>query len=560
MLVCAPFHSVANPPVGMAYLASYLGERGIDCRPRDINIEAREFVRALPGPDGKPGAFAAIADDLFALARRTYLGEAAAWSWFDSGGLEAVAARALNHPVKAIRDFWRGAEIERLVSDGALRHVSAALHDWLLRQAEAIAGAAAGWVGFSTTITNFAPTLFLARRMRELDPDLLLIIGGPHISARNAAQILRACRVFDFAVPTPAFAALESLLADIGRARHGPLPPGVWRARREATSGNGSSAASAVDIECGSGQVRMDLNALPPADWTWARLSRYDSGFLMKNTSGDFTKWYPTIPVQTSRGCSYSRCKFCHNVVDYPKYSMQRPERVAQEVRHQIATVGSRGFFFTDDEFSGSRRRTVEIGRELRALDEEVRYSCWVRLDKIDAELLDDMYAAGARQLFIGVEAVDDDILLLMDKGYGSREALRNLKLLYQFADRHPDLVYVFNLIVDYPGETLASVRRTLAVVAENPELFVGKVAACCVFHLYEGTPAFEQLGDGATACIDPLLPADVTVPDLRYLYPPVGVETRPDRMEIWSAIAEFVRFKEPHDHGHSRNTVAIYD
>jgi hypothetical protein len=30
--------------------------------------------------------------------------------------------------------------------------------------------------------------------------------------------------------------------------------------------------------------------------------------------------------------------------------------------------------------------------------------------------------------------------------------------------------------------------------------------------------------------------------------------------MEIWSAIAEFVRFKEPHDHGHSRNTVAIYD
>ena len=128
------------------------------------------------------------------------------------------------------------------------------------------------------------------------------------------------------------------------------------------------------------------------------------------------------------------------------------------------------------------------------------------------------------------------------------------------FADRHPDFVYIFNLIVDYPGETIESVRNTLAIVAEYPDLFVGRVAACCVFHLYEGTPAFERLGDRSIGCIEPLLPKDLAIPDLRYLYQPIGAETRAARMEIWSAIADFVRFKEPNDHGRSRNTIAIYD
>ncbi|MGA8498471.1 MAG: radical SAM protein [Xanthobacteraceae bacterium] len=560
MLVCAPFHSVANPPVGMAYLTSYLAVHGVDCRPRDLNIEAREFLRALPGPDGTPGAYAAVADDLFALARRTYLGEAVAWSWFDAGGAEAVVARAMTHPFDAMRDFWEGAEIERLLNDPAVRHVDVALREWLQRAAEAIARTAQGWVGFSTTVTNFAPTLFLARRLREIDPDLLLIIGGPHVTVRNAEHILRACRVFDFAIPLPAFEALRMLLTDVGAARRRPVPPGAWRATRQADVGSKPFGMRVVDVESSAGSSRIDLEALPPADWTWAHLNRYDSGFLMKNATGNFDKWYPTVPLQTSRGCSYSRCKFCHNVVDYPKYSMQSPDRVAHEIRHQIRTVGSRGFFFTDDEFSGSRRRTLEICRKLRSLDEDIRYFCWVRLDRIDAELLEEMYASGARQLFIGVEAVDGELLSLMDKGYGSREAVANLKLLRNFADRHPELVYVFNLIVDYPGETLSAVRNTLAIVANNPELFVGKVAACCVFHLYEGTPAFEQLGACAIACIDPLLPSDIAVPDLRYLYPPTGLETRDARMEIWSAIADFVRFKEPTRHGYSRNTVAIYD
>jgi len=428
-----------------------------------------------------------------------------------------------------------------------LLQIGEALRNWLLRQAEDIAAAAEGWVGFSTTVTNLAPTLLLARRLRELDPDILLILGGPHVTQRSAEQMLRTMSVFDLAVIRPSFEALAALLDEPHRARQMTLPPGVWR-------------RTASGIEHSGPPARIDLNVLPPADWAWAKLDRHDSGFLLKSATNNFAKWLPTVPLQTSRGCSYSRCRFCHNVIDYPKYNMQHPQRVAQEIRHQIATVGSRGFFFTDDEFSGSRRRTLEICRELRSIDEEIRYFCWVRLDKIDSELLDEMYAAGARQLFIGVEAVDDDILALMDKGYGSREAVQNLKLLRHFSDRHADFVYVFNLIVDYPGETLDSVRNTLSIVVENPELFVGKVAACCVFHLYEGTPAFTQLGHEAVACIDPLLPAGIRIPDLRYLHSPCGIDTRDDRMEIWSAIAEFVHFKEPRQNGPTRNTIAIYD
>jgi radical SAM superfamily enzyme YgiQ (UPF0313 family) len=79
---------------------------------------------------------------------------------------------------------------------------------------------------------------------------------------------------------------------------------------------------------------------------------------------------------------------------------MQRPERVIAEIKHQISDVRTRGFFFTDDEFVGSRCRTTEICDKLIELNEEIRFFCWLRLDSFDPQLLEKMYDAGARQFF----------------------------------------------------------------------------------------------------------------------------------------------------------------
>ena len=94
-----------------------------------------------------------------------------------------------------------------------------------------------------------------------------------------------------------------------------------------------------------------------------------------------------------------------------------------------------------------------------------------------------------------------------MVKGYSAATALSRLRMVRRFAAAHADFRYSFNLIIDHPLEQRHSVVRTLRTICDEPELFVGRVAALCRYHLHEGTPAFQRYGSGAIGCLDPVVP-----------------------------------------------------
>jgi radical SAM superfamily enzyme YgiQ (UPF0313 family) len=226
----------------------------------------------------------------------------------------------------------------------------------------------------------------------------------------------------------------------------------------------------------------------------------------------------------------------------YPKFNTQSPQRVLAEITHQAKYEGARSFFFTDFEFNASPARVIEICRLIRTLPYEIRFFAWLRLDKLDANLLKIMYETGARQLFIGVEAVDDGLLRLMNKGYTADMALKKLQVLYEFWESFPDVHFEFNLITHYPGEGLDSVKNTLAQIAEHPHLFIKKVAAVVEFMLHEGTYAFRALAPNVVGCLEPLLPPQAILRSYRYLFHSTEDETLEDRSQIWSAIRALVQ------------------
>lgn len=530
-------------------MRSFLENQGIHCPVVDLNIEARQFLLAQPmlGPDIK--ARRTLLDDMFSLGRRTHLAELMTWSWIDPEGLEGVIRRVQNHPSALIRQFWTDHGLNELANRPLLLRAGAMLRKWIDLKIEKLAAESEDWIGFSGVITNLAATIYMARRFRELKPDLLLLLGGAHVNERNASDMMRSFPWFDAAIPTPAYLPMAEVITAHreGKPLRGIQGVWTWVDQRGGT------------LQTDNTKRWFHLDTLPPADWSGLPLSCYESGFQIKY-NGDRSRWYPTIPMQTSRGCSFSRCKFCHNVVDYPKYHMQTPDRVLHEIEHQVGKLGTRGFFFTDDEFVGSKRRTTEICDRLIALNEDIRFFCWLRVDSFNATLLEKMYAAGCRQLFIGCEAVDDDLLRLMYKGYDSSLALRQLKLLHDFANDHPDLNYAINLIVDYPGEALESVQNTGKIVGENPQLFHGRVAACCRFHLYEGTPEFQQLESSAIGCLEGLLPPGTSMPSFRYFFPREKSDTA-DRLALWNDIAKFVQYAGGRElAGEERMTPLIYD
>lgn len=516
VFLCAPFHSTANPPVGLAYLRSFLRTEGIDATICDLNIAARDAMKSRLR--GSP-----VVAEMFQQARRVYLGEALCWSWLDPGGAVATWKRIDNCELPQLRAFWAEVGLHRLLDDQELLAFGTELQSWLTAAVVKIAEGDIDWVGLSLTVGNLAASFYAADVLRSRRPDLLLLAGGPHVSRRNAAGILQACKQIDAVVPAPAYRPLTTLLS--GRRNLDTPIAGLFARRADG------------EITDGGPAVELQIEDLPFADWSDVNLARYAPSFDVSAAWGHPVEDRRTLPLQTSRGCSYSRCEFCHNVVDYPRLTMQSPARVAAEVDHHRRTLGITNFFFTDDEFNSSRRRVCQISRLLASLEAPVRFMAWMRIDRLDIEMLEDLYQGGCREIFFGVEAVDDELLGLMVKGYDADTALAGLRLVDRFAATHPDFRYHFNLIIDHPLETIASVERTLRAICAEPELFVGRVSALCRYHLYEGTPAFARFGASAVGCLAPVVPPGTTVDSFRYLTPAHDRPDRIERLQLWSVI-----------------------
>jgi tRNA A37 methylthiotransferase MiaB len=402
------------------------------------------------------------------------------------------------------------------------------LYSWILEKIREILNTSNGWVGFSTTITNLAANLFMAREMKKLAPDLYIMLGGPEVTHRNASEIMNSFRFIDAAVPIPGYEALYQLVSNLHSGDKGTVTKGAWQ--RDA----------AGEIQFDGTQCWINMDDLGPANWQGINLNLYKPGFILVDQPDKLSQWYPVVPLHTSQGCSYNLCDFCYNVSLYPRYAAQSPQRVVAEIQHQVKHVGSRGFFFTDFEFNASHRRVKEICRLLGELPDPVRFYSWLRLDKLDVDLLSNIYSAGGRQIFIGVEAIDDHLLHLMDKGYNSQKALEQLQMLFDFWQSYPDFRYEFNLIMNYPGETLESVNTTLTYIAQYPHLFYKRVAAVVEFMLHEGTFAYQSLAHQAVGIMDPLLSSGAKVRSYRYVFPPIHGESAAKRLEVWTSIGDF--------------------
>jgi radical SAM superfamily enzyme YgiQ (UPF0313 family) len=191
----------------------------------------------------------------------------------------------------------------------------------------------------------------------------------------------------------------------------------------------GGGLAAALPDECAS---HADVVFLGEAEETWPRfLDEYREGrhervyraktrFEMEHARTpryDLLEMgnYSTGSIQASRGCPF-QCEFC----DVPQFDGNRSRtkslaQVMTEVR-ALWDMGLDSIFFVDDHFLGNRRFAKELLQHLAAFQEEIGHRlifyCQATLNvAADEELLELLYRAGFRRLFIGIES-DDPIAL----------------------------------------------------------------------------------------------------------------------------------------------------
>ena len=417
-----PFAAASHPSLGLGSLQAVLREAGEECDALYANVA---FAREL----GSAG-YQRIALD---LPHPLLAGE-----WAFAGCLyEGGAQPADGYVDDVLVGRWRlDADDVDLVREARGR--AAGFLDQCLRS---VAWDSYDMVGFTSSSAQNVASLALARRVKELHPDTLIVFGGSNWDEGMGAELHRRFDFVDVAVSGEAEDSLPALARWLRRRTSADLfrIPGICY------------RAGGRTVSTGAARPVADLDALPLPD--------YDDYFEAVRVSGLSRRLRPSAHAETCRGCWWAArhpCRFCGSPGCRRNYRAKKASKVLAELRTLAARRGCHQVSIVDD--VPSHAFFDEVLPRLAAEPLPVRLFCEVR-PEVTREHIRQLAAARA-SIQPGIESLNDDVLRLMRKG---SRALENIRLL-RWCRSH-GVTTSWNFIYGVPGEKPVDYRQMLALL-----------------------------------------------------------------------------------------------
>jgi ribosomal peptide maturation radical SAM protein 1 len=278
-------------------------------------------------------------------------------------------------------------------------------------------------VGCSSTFYAHVSSLALLRRIREMNPDIVTMLGGANCESIMGLTTHEKFPWVDFVVSGEA----DDLVVDLvkGIRKHGrnlgvkTVPEGVIAPIHRASdySGLRDDPPRAVSTSFGN-------NPVP----------NYGDYFsFLKAAPVLSVIVQPGLPVEGSRGCWWGErkhCTFCAHNGAAREYRAKAPSRVLDEFQALHKRYGIDWFGLTDNIVN--LKWFQEFFPELGKRDHPYRLSCEVT-PIVAKRHLGMMRDAGVTYLQPGIESLDTEILRLLNKATKSWHNIRFLKWCYYY-------------------------------------------------------------------------------------------------------------------------------
>lgn len=285
-------------------------------------------------------------------------------------------------------------------------------------------------IGCSSTYQQHCASLALLRKVKELAPEVITMIGGANCEGIMGVTTKRLFPWVDFVISGEADDSLpllcEMLLKKGKNLDVNELPQGVF-------SEKNSSKKVFSDIDMYTKNVsNMDTLPIPDHDDYFMQLN----DFVYKNDV------YPAIIMESSRGCWWGQkksCTFCALNGTNKKYRSKSPERVIKEIDFLHERYTLTNFLLTDNILDNKYFDTVipELATK-KNLPYLFFYETKSSLTEKQVIALAD---AGIRWIQPGVESLHDKVLKLMNKG---NSAIGNVALLKFAMENGVSLRWIF--------------------------------------------------------------------------------------------------------------------
>ena len=425
ILVQMPYSAVCRPSLALSLLKAYLSEAGIPCEvtygnlrfAQEVGLDLYRFVEDSSTTDllGE-WTFAEAAFPGFQPDHDLYL---------------QLIGRSLGSDfAQLLREIHPGLDLRRVVTLIRARAVS-----FVDRLAHEVVARRPRIVGCSSMFQQHCASLALLRRIKELAPDVVTLLGGANCEADMGHQTHVSFPWVDFVVSGEADAYFADLCRHILERAGAPafeaLPVGVWGPAHRRNEAAALPSARAVIAE-------MDATAVPD----------FDDYFRALESSPIAPYVSPGLPVETSRGCWWGmkhHCTFCGLNGAGMSFRSKSPARVLEEFRTLTHKHGIRRLGVVDNILDMSYLRTVFPSLTGADSAYSLFYEVKPNLRREQVELL---ARAGLRWMQPGIESMHGEMLALLRKG---NSALMNVQLL-QWA--HEEGVRIsWNSLFGAPGE-----------------------------------------------------------------------------------------------------------
>ena len=330
-------------------------------------------------------------------------------------------------------------------------------------------------VGFTISYCQLTSALYVIKWLKKRYPRLLIVVGGASTSGGAANGLLKKFPEIDLVVNGEGEMPLYHIIQHLKRTPHSLNSTKIQGVITRSQDGGDPGKANCSQLQT--------LNGLPVPD--------YDEYFDLLQTFDARRTFFPTLPVEISRGCWWKRtlgsakatgCAFCNLNLQWYGYRRKPASQVVSEIdgltnRHQTLSVA-----IMDNVLP--KRGSVEIFRKIAGLNKNLRLFGEVRATTTWQELKA-MRDSGMREMQIGIEALSSRLLKKLRKG---TSAIQNLEIMKNCEALQ--IRSVSNLILQFPASDEQDVAETLKTLEFALPFYPLKAVN---FWLGLGSPVWQQ-------------------------------------------------------------------
>jgi ribosomal peptide maturation radical SAM protein 1 len=417
-LITMPAQELERPSLSLTQLKARVREVHGDRAEVSIAYLNHDFARFMAGAGGATGAYATLCANQH-TGLPDWLFRSEAWPEL---------------PDNADRYFARyfpGRAPAALELRTAMLGCRARLGEFLDAAIETHALDRADVVGFTSMFAQNVASFALARRLKQRNPGVTIVMGGANCESPMGQELVRNVPAVDYVFSGPALLSFPEFVGHLleGRRERCATIPGVV---------GRDTPAEAAAHPIGAELPIDEPVALDYADYFASVARNFPAGEVR-----------PVILFETSRGCWWgerSHCTFCGLNGATMSYRSMRPDGAVALINSLFERYRDRSaVFFSVDNILPQTYVSEVLPRLRTPQGATIFYEVKANLGERELSAL---AAAGVRQIQPGIEALSTSTLKLMRKG---STAFVNLRLLLGCV-RH-GIEPVWNLLVGFPGE-----------------------------------------------------------------------------------------------------------